>query len=222
MRISWECKLPRVVSKSAVTFDLETVKVARAGGPWVWPDGSKNARRWVPFVCGIGTLTSDRCEVEVWNFFSEREMIDAIEESLPIFAMNTGGRITYRSRNKFDEMVLKGRFVHARHALAAGPGDWPHWEEDECDLKFVPIGDRPATKFLRPASDQFDWPRLIRADWAGSNVQLSPALEERLPEVLQHCARDVLENLEADCAELELSALPALRRFYAAPPVTGG
>lgn len=176
---TWMMELPAFESfkKPTLTIDLETEKVK---GAFRWASGEKNSRRWKPFMVGLSFCCDNRIEILVAYSFDESELIDWICEELPIYGSNTGDKIFMNSRNKFDEMVLKGRFINARRKLAELPGNWP------CDpfegFEFLNCGSSDLKLSRNEGIDWWDYPALARA-------------EDR--RIIEHCARDVFENLLA-------------------------
>ena len=91
-------------------LDLETRKVPCH---WTFPSGEPLRRRWSAFLAGVAT----RGEITlVESAGSELDFLQAVADA--VYPADT---VLYRATRQFDEMILKGRFINARRALAEVP-----------------------------------------------------------------------------------------------------
>lgn len=88
--------------------DIETEKVALADPVPGFP------RRWRPILVGI---VRDGYAYRAAG--TEAELIEWATEML------AGVEVRYAATKRFDELILKGRFTHARRPPLAEPGPWP-------------------------------------------------------------------------------------------------
>ena len=133
----------------------------------------------------------------VWSR-NEKEFIDEVEFVLERRRVDGFEECYYLSKNKFDEMVLKGRFINARRPVTKLPGSWPCLPEDT--IKFEQFRNQPEYK-ERPAEN---WNYLD-----GLKSLDDPR------EVVNHCSRDVVENLHGLLGLTEI--VNDLRPFYNDP-----
>lgn len=218
--LRFETKLNLHPYKS-VTFDLETIKCK---GNWKWGDGSTNSNRWVPFMCGIGHVADNRIEVEIITSLSEAMLVDTIITQLGMYSSNTEGVVSFLSMNRFDEMVLKGQFIHGRRRPASSAGSWPHYSgpsEVNPDLRF-----RPQTFGMDPFSRiRGELPECQTLYYRGiienGVTVIPPTLEAEMALWRDHCARDVIANLWRDCPLARLENYPEIWEFYRSPSTRG-
>jgi len=164
-------------SKPFLTIDIETEKVA---GEFRWRSGETNSRRWKPYVIGVGFSTDNRTEFYIFENHDEKELMEEAGETLVCLSGNTNNVVYMNSRNRFDEMVLAGRFINARRPLAKRCGPWPILETDP-KLIWKRIED---FRSLYDRSDEtFSWREAAKLSRAGD------------PVIAKHCYRDLVENL---------------------------
>lgn len=177
-------------SKPFLTVDIETEKVS---GDFRWRSGETNSKRWKPYMVGVGFSTDNRSEFYIFENHNEKELLEEVGETLVCLSGNTRDVVYMNSPNRFDEMVLYGRFINARRPLAAKPGKWPILETDP-KLIWKPIEN------FRRLYDRSD------ENFAhGEGAKLSRAGD---PTIVKHCLRDLVENLYA------LNGITKLRRGF--------
>lgn len=175
--------------KDGATFDLETVK-CRGNEPWRWFGGKTASKRWVPFAAGFAMAEKGESQIEIAWSFDELEMMKWISRKLLQYGQFG---ITYNSRNRFDEMVVKGRFIHARTGLAAGPGHWPNANAAASAARFIPL--KPEKNKPPREDEDLDWPSLVDATISDGIIKPKKALLDREAMIILHLQRDLIENL---------------------------
>jgi hypothetical protein len=164
------CEAPKCASLYTVDIECEKIR-----GPWVWLSGEANSLRWKPVMIGTGYYSDGFIGINIASSDNEAEMIKWLENDID--ELDSDLPIHYDSRNRFDEMVLKGRFINARRPLAEENGEWPiirgsdRWEQFYCSGK------------LDRQFESYTWkqyPKMIR---------------EGDMRITEHCARDVIQNL---------------------------
>lgn len=151
-------------------LDIETKKV-------VAPVNFRFRNRWKTFMIGYAYFM-DAYTICLRILESQNEY-----QLLTMFALDTKdfNRIYYESFNDFDEMVLRGRFAHARTKILDEPQEWPNL--DDANLNFSNIHKITKT-MIRP-------PRA--SDVASKEV---PKVYPYNQEIVRlHCQRDVIEML---------------------------
>lgn len=149
-------------------LDIETRKVPA-------PKGWYQRMRWQPFLVGLAWREGDALTFTVTEFKNERELIDEL---------NVVVEYRYTATRDFDEMVLKGRFVNARHGFAAVPGKWPHLNLGHQTWSNIRKYREPK-RYKRPPDIE---PKRVPEEWAKGNKD----------GVARHCLKDVMELILRD------------------------
>jgi len=160
----WEVELPAELPEGVAYVDIETEKVALEDPVPGFP------RRWRPFLVGIA---SGRTLALIAGF--EAELVAEVERRL------TGREVRYAATKRFDELVLTGRFTHARRAPLSEPGPWPAMAVDA--VTWRNLGRLPAA---------------YRAEDVPSREAPEAWNDDRAGLVLVHCLRDVVELMAFD------------------------
>ena len=162
-------------SKPFLTIDIETEKVS---GEFEWRSGERNSKRWKPYMIGVGFSSDNRSEFYIFENHNEKELMDEAAETIVCLSGNTSDVVYMNSPNRFDEMVVNGRFINARRPIASKKGNWPTLG---LRLKWKAIEN---FRSLYSRKDEaFGW---------GEGAKLSRAGN---PIIARHCLRDLAENL---------------------------
>lgn len=192
--LGFRMSFPVEESLNVATFDLETVKLPSPKGKWSWASGETNSMRWLPVVFGFAYCWRKKLHVICFYENDEKKFIEMANGLLEWGTKNFGS-VGYCSRNKFDEMILRGRFINGRRSLAKLPTkDWPIISE-KINLEQFPS--LPNGKLYDRKDEGIDWKDLIYGSKASVDGRhlISSRFNEKLGAIMNHCARDVTENL---------------------------
>lgn len=163
---------------SRVWFDIETCRTPLAVGerPDGWPQDLK--RRLKPFMICVAEKLGESVKFDVAFGKSESELI-------AWFVNKVGCReAAYKSRDKFDELVLEGKWTSKyRKRLAIG-GGWP----TVFDVKFYNLS--------RESKEKFDYEKRGKEIGGADILKAAEKFAWELDEIdliSQHCLRDVAE-----------------------------
>jgi hypothetical protein len=180
--------------------DIETRKV-------VAPQGWHDRLRWEPFMIAMMEVVDEEDVGLTWRVTcqagNEQELVDYLADY-------EGCRMAYASHNRFDEMVLRGRFRNARRPLSPYAGGWAH-----CDGHGINWHEIKDLKVERAA---------IRGD-GGRPVDVHskeiPALWKRGQHLIVavHCIRDAIEVALMDDGFPDAGMKERAAGFLAIPPV---